>query len=549
VGERIFGLETEYALAGFSRRGGRVDSTSRSLMALAKRRFPHLPDPHHGIFLQNGGKLYIDAGDHPEFSSPECTNPWDICRYQRAIEAILVQLLDELPGYDGRLQRVTISRSSVSYTGGTTWGCHENYCHTASDSCYVGRQLVPHLVSRVIYTGSGGFDPRSPGLVFMVSPRVAHLDHVVSDNSQKQRGILHTKREPLTRGPWRRCHLLCGDVSLGDTALWLKIAITSLVVALAEAGIPCTDDVQLKDPLRAMQRFAADEKCTARVETKAGRRLTAIDIQRHILGRIEAHADHAVMPPWTAEACRRLRQILERLERGPAEVALTLDWAIKLAVCQEFTRKQGVRWEDLPHWNQVFCSVEREARRQRKRKGLPMVASRLLCRGGPLQAELGRLAPSLQEKGLRPEDFEKVDALRQRLFEIDFRFGELGSRGVFEALNRAGVLDHAVAGVDNIEHAIACPPAAGRAKARGECVRNLQARRSECVCDWSAVWEYGPTPRILDLGNPFASDAEAWEEFSSEELYFRRLYESGSPQLLETLAAIRSRRAAPAERW
>lgn len=541
MGQRIFGQETEYALAALSRNGRRLESAPRSLMALARVRLPHLLDAHHGIFLQNGGKLYLDAGDHPEFSSPECTNPWDICRYQRAIESILGELAAALPDHDRRIKQVLIGRCNVSYVSGTTWGCHENYAHTAADLSFVDRQLLPHLASRVIYTGAGGFNNRVPGVVFMVSPRVAHLEQVASDSSQKARGILHHKMEPLSRPPWHRCHLLCGDTLLGDTPLWLKIAITSLVIALAEAGIACGDEVQLRDPLRAMRKFASDVSCTARACTKDGRRLTAIEIQRHILARLEAHADHPVMPSWTGEACRRLRTILDRLGRGPAGVATTLDWVAKLAVYQGFTRKHGVPWEDLPHWNRVFSCVERAARRRRDRASLPLLGGRLFGRSGPFWEELTRLAPFLREKGLRREDFEGVVALRQKLFDLDFRFGQLGEDGVFTALERAGLLDHAVAGVDNIEHAKTHPPEVGRARVRGQCVRELHARKGECLCSWSAIWDFGPRRRVLDLSDPLAASAEGWEEFREDEVPFPHLRGGGSRQAAEMLETILAR--------
>ena len=59
-------------------------------------------------------------------------------------------------------------------------------------------------------------------------------------------------------------------------------------------------------------------------------------------------------------------------------------------------------------------------------------------------------------------------ALRQDLFEVDVRFGQLGSRSVFEALDRAGVLDHQVPGIDRIDETVDRPPTAGRAYVRGE---------------------------------------------------------------------------------
>ena len=37
-------------------------------------------------------------------------------------------------------------------------------------------ESIPHLVSRIIYTGAGGFDNAAAGIQFMISPRVPHSE-------------------------------------------------------------------------------------------------------------------------------------------------------------------------------------------------------------------------------------------------------------------------------------------------------------------------------------------------------------------------------------
>ena len=91
MGVALFGLETEYAITGWA--GNKVQSRSilaNALIEAAHRRLASLADLHSsGVYLQNGSRLYIDCGLHPELSTPECTNPWDAVRYVRAGEHIL----------------------------------------------------------------------------------------------------------------------------------------------------------------------------------------------------------------------------------------------------------------------------------------------------------------------------------------------------------------------------------------------------------------------------------------------------------------------------
>ena len=94
---------------------------------------------------------------------------------------------------------------------------------------------------------------------------MAHLVQVVSSASTSHRGIFHTKDESLSSHGYSRLHVLCGESVCSQTALWLKTAITTLVVALAEAGLRPCRAIVLLNPLEAMQQFAADSSCTATV--------------------------------------------------------------------------------------------------------------------------------------------------------------------------------------------------------------------------------------------------------------------------------------------
>src|SRR5262249_43606755 len=231
--------------------------------------------------------------------------------------------------WDGRTRcaarSLALFRGNVDYSGsGSTWGSHESYL-VASPPGTLARQLIPHLVSRLVYTGAGGFKNLSPGLEFTLSPRVAHLGKVRSSDSTANRGIFHEKDEDLCGGRHHRLHLICGESLCSELALWLRMGVTALVVALCEAGLADGEVVELRSPLEAMQRFAGDPTCTATAESVTGVRLTAIAIQRHYLARVEAHVGDAFMPPWAGEGCRRWRAVLGGLEQGWEPAAPTLD--------------------------------------------------------------------------------------------------------------------------------------------------------------------------------------------------------------------------------
>src|SRR5690349_7451732 len=99
MAERLFGMEIEYGCAVRPRNPKSVSRGAdwvERLMAIARKRLPHLPSLEgSGIFLQNGARLYVDCS-HPEMTTPECANPWDVVRYMQGGERILTDLAREL---------------------------------------------------------------------------------------------------------------------------------------------------------------------------------------------------------------------------------------------------------------------------------------------------------------------------------------------------------------------------------------------------------------------------------------------------------------------
>jgi len=510
MAERLFGVETEYGFSVLARPGATVTTgqTLEALLACAKQKFPHLPAAQgSGIFLQNGGRFYIDSGGHPEWTTPECANPWDICRYQQAADRMLTELAAELARRDPQIAEVVLARNNVDYVTQATWGSHESYLHR-TDPNVLPDQIVPHLVSRIVFTGSGGFNAYSRGLEFLISPRVAHLRQAISGSSTSDRGIFHTKDEPLSAAGYHRLHVLAGESLNSEIATFLRIGTTALVVALIDANRKPGTGVKLVDPLQAMRAFAGDPTCRATALTTRGLPVTAIEIQRHYLRQAEACVGEEFMPPWTDRVCREWRAMLDRLtEDAPASVATELDWAIKYFLYRDQTARRGVKWELLPVWAEItdkICAALQETPLKDQR----VTTDVILNANSPIADTIGRLTPLLHQHDLTWNQLDPALRLRQQLFEADTRFGQLGSKGIFAALDRAGSLHHRFPGVDNIEHAIANPPAVGRAQLRAKCVKEFAGRNGSYSCDWYGVWDR-KAQRFLDLADPFGTQ-EKW---------------------------------------
>src|SRR5918994_7107413 len=76
------------------------------------------------IILSNGARLYVDHA-HPEYSSPEVTNPRDVVVWEKAGEAVMrlgAELAGRLPG----AHPIVLYKNNVDNKG-ASYGAHENY--------------------------------------------------------------------------------------------------------------------------------------------------------------------------------------------------------------------------------------------------------------------------------------------------------------------------------------------------------------------------------------------------------------------------------------
>ena len=501
---RLLGAETEYAVADLTgpvAGGGRGLANALVKTAIAER-------PSIKPFLANGGKLYVDRGLHPEFATPECGDPSEVLRYMRAGDRILSTAAERLQ-VARRFGRPIVLRTNVDYGGdGNTWGCHESYLHRGVQLTTAARHLIPHLVSRVVFTGAGGFDPLSNGLRFSLSPRSAYIDNAVSRYTMYGRGIFNTRNEALSDARYGRLHVICGESLCSDWATWLKLGTTALVVALIEAHDAPGVDVQLSDPVAMLHTVAADPKCEALLQLTEGRYATALDIQRQYLSRCERRLGDPIMPGWAELLCADWRATLDRIANDPDDAATSLDWAIKRRIYARRAERLGFPSTTWRAWTTVIDALRRGA------GTTPITARAILGRSSPVRHLVRDLTPYMRDAGLHWSQLDAFLALRQELFEIDTRFGQLGGDGVFERLDARGLLSHQVDGVGDVAAAVDEPPADGRARVRARFVRD-HAGDAGFAVDWHEIVDKRDPARRIDLSDPFASRA-AWRKARRE---------------------------------
>ena len=155
------------------------------------------------VFLENGARLYLDVGSHPEYATPECDSITDLVAHDKAGERILDALVT---GAEARLREEGIRGVIYLFknntdSAGNSYGCHENYLTGRRDDfAHYTEVLIPFLVSRQIYAGAGKVLQTARGAVFCLSPAGrAHLGRgVVGDHPQSARSSTPaTSRTPM----------------------------------------------------------------------------------------------------------------------------------------------------------------------------------------------------------------------------------------------------------------------------------------------------------------------------------------------------------------
>ena len=117
------------------------------------------------VILTNGARLYVDHA-HPEFSTPEVTNPLDIVRWDKAGEQVMLDAQKRAAALPGG-QPILLYKNNTDGKG-ASYGAHENFLMRRSTPfADIVKHLTPFFVSRQVVCGAGrvgiGQDGRDHG--------------------------------------------------------------------------------------------------------------------------------------------------------------------------------------------------------------------------------------------------------------------------------------------------------------------------------------------------------------------------------------------------
>jgi len=442
VERRIFGIENEYGVT-CTLRGQRRLSPDEVARYLFRRVVSW--GRSSNVFLENGARLYLDVGSHPEYATPECDSLYDVVAHDKAGERILEGLLrsaEQRLEEEGIRGQIYLFKNNTD-SAGNSYGCHENYL--------VGRQgdfqriidtLIPFFVTRQIYAGAGKLLQTARGTVYCLAQRAEHIWEGISSATTRSRPIINTRDEPHADAErYRRLHVIAGDSNMSEWVTYVKVGTTAALIQMLEDDVVFRD-LTLENPIRAIREVSHDITCKRRVRLANGRELSALDVQWEYLERAMRYARTSGFPPEVERAVEMWEYVLTGLEKDPMSLHRELDWVAKYRLIEQYRSKH----------------------------------------------DLAVASPRLALLDLAYHDVTR-------------------ERGLYYVLERKGLMERVVTD-DSVTTAMTNPPATTRARLRGEFIKAAKARKRDFTVDWVHLKLNDQAQRTVLCKDPFRAHDE-----------------------------------------
>src|SRR5579875_587647 len=444
---RIFGLENEYGVT-CTLRGQRRLSPDEVARYLFRRVVSW--GRSSNVFLENGARLYLDVGSHPEYATPECDSIDELVAHDKAGERILEGLVvsAEARLRDEGIRGVVYLFKNNTDSAGNSYGCHENYLTSRRDDFgHYAQVLIPFLVTRQIYAGAGKILQTARGATYCISQRAEHIWEGVSSATTRSRPIINTRDEPHADAErYRRLHVIVGDSNMSEYATFVKVGATSVLLRMLEDPGVVLRDMTLENPIRVIREISHDTTCRRKVRLANGREASALDIQAEYLNRAKRYHEAKGLSPLEEQALGMWEHCLEGIEKDPLSLDRECDWVMKHKLIEAVRARDNIA---LTH---------------------PKVAL---------------------------VDLQYHDVSRRR--------------GLYYMLEARGLAERVVT-EEEVQRAIDEPPQTTRARLRGEVIRKAKERRRDFTVDWVHLKLNDQAQRTLLCKDPFKARDERVEK-------------------------------------
>ncbi len=300
--------------------------------------------------LTNGARFYVDHA-HPEYSSPEVGSARDGVVWDRAGEEVLRRAMTAANAVLDAGEELIVYKNN-SDGKGNSYGTHENYVmdRNVPFNRIVAR-ATPHLVTRQVFCGAGKVGCELPGrndVTYQLSQRADFFEEEVGLETTLKRPIINTRDEPhADPRRYRRLHVIIGDANMSEWATWMKLATTSIVLAMIEDDWPLVE-LRPMTPVATLRTISWDLSLSEAYQTLDGRTITALGTQRELCATARAwgeQCDTSVVggDEALAEVLGEWEQVLDDLEHDRQRAADRVDWVAKGRLLGGFAERHQLR--------------------------------------------------------------------------------------------------------------------------------------------------------------------------------------------------------------
>ena len=300
--------------------------------------------------LENGARFYVDHA-HPEISTPECINALQVVKYDRSGERILENAMSVANEALAPEEEIVVYKDN-SDGKGNSYGCHENYlvdritpfgeiiCHATT-----------HFVTRQIFTGSGKIGVEATGvdsnlIKYQLTQRADFFEEEVGLETTLKRPIINTRDEPHADATkYRRLHVICGDANMSETATFLKVGSTSILLAMIEDDF-LRKRIVFDNPVRSIKEVSHDLSLKQQLSLNDGSTITALEVQWELLNAASSYVSkgggeftggevaHEIISTW--------ERVLTGLENNPESLRSEIDWIAKRLLIESFADRHDL---------------------------------------------------------------------------------------------------------------------------------------------------------------------------------------------------------------
>lgn len=447
IPRRVMGIETEFGLTCASTSGGEppLDPEAAAQILFA----PVIAEGRStNTYLENGARLYLDVGSHPEYASAECDAIVDLVANDRAGELLFANLAaraNERLATDGIAGQIHLFKNNRD-SAGNSFGCHENYLvRRRSDFRARISSMVPYFVTRQIVAGAGHLRVDDDGVTsYEFSQRADQMWDAISSASTRSRPMINTRDEPHGDvEKYRRMHVIVGDSNIAQPTTALKVAATEAILIMIEDG-GILPHVALADPMAAIRATSRDLSGRAPLDLENGGTITPLDVQMRTRDAVLAHFDKrgylGELDSTRAYLLELWGRSLEAVASGDySSIATEIDWAAKLTLIRRYQERSGLSLAD------------------------------------------------------------------PRIARLDLAYADITAGGLRSSMEAGGLLRTILAEGAG-EAAMSVPPQTTRAKVRGDFVKAARQARADYMVDWMTIrtMDQAGSKTVL-LKDPFAT--------------------------------------------